>query len=80
MIAYSSAAVINFGDFGRFSRTDTEMRKGNLLGRINFRLAGYVTTAIGFFVGALRVSVIGNAGLPAFVDTLGALIGGACRS
>jgi len=154
MIAYFSAVVINFGDFARFSRNDTQMRKGNLLGlpvslalftflslfitagayivyqdgqgdpltnpadivgqvgnpwltvvaavtffvatvginlvanfippaydianlapgRINFRLAGYVTAAIGFVVGALWVSVIGNAGLPAFVDTLGAVL------
>ncbi len=32
MIAYFSAVVINFGDFARFSRTERQMKLGNLLG------------------------------------------------
>lgn len=32
MIAYFAAVVINFGDFARFTRSTTAMRRGNLLG------------------------------------------------
>ena len=32
MIAYFAAVVINFGDFGRFVRNESEMKKGNLIG------------------------------------------------
>lgn len=154
MIAYFAAVIINFGDFARFTRSDTEMRRGNLLGLpvslafftflslfitagayvvyqdgqgepntnpaaivgdvgnvwlsiiaaitffvatvginlvanfippvydivnlkpsvLNFRIAGYITAALGFVIGALWVAVIGNAGLPRFVDTLGAVL------
>jgi nucleobase:cation symporter-1, NCS1 family len=42
--------------------------------KLNFRIAGFITAAIGFVVGALWISVIGNAGLPKFVDTLGAVL------
>lgn len=154
MIAYFSAVIINFGDFARFTRSDQEMKRGNLLGlpvsltfftllslfitagayivfqdgqgdpmtnpadivgavgnvwlsilaavtffiatvginlvanfippvydivnlkpeKLNFRIAGFITAALGFVIGALWVSVIGNAGLPKFVDTLGAVL------
>lgn len=42
--------------------------------RLNFKIAGFITAALGFIIGALWVSVIGNAGLPKFVDTLGAVL------
>lgn len=42
--------------------------------KLNFRIAGIITAAIGFIIGALWVAVIGNAGLPKFVDTLGAVL------
>ena len=42
--------------------------------RLGFRTAGAITAAIGFVVGALWVAAIGNAGLPLFVDTLGAVL------
>ncbi|AQA02731.1 allantoin permease [Mycobacterium sp. MS1601] len=42
--------------------------------KLNFRVAGFITAAAGFVIGALWVSVIGNAGLPKFVDTLGAVL------
>jgi NCS1 family nucleobase:cation symporter-1 len=154
MIAYFAAVIINFGDFARFTRSDAEMKRGNLLGlpvslafftflslfitagayvvyqdgqgdpmtnpaeivgqvgnvwlsilaavtffvatvginlvanfippvydivnlkpaKINFRIAGFITAGLGFVIGALWVSVIGNAGLPKFVDTLGAVL------
>ena len=32
MVAYFAAVVINFGDFGRFVRSEKEMKKGNLIG------------------------------------------------
>lgn len=154
MIAYFAAVIINFGDFARFTRSDKEMRRGNLLGlpvsltfftflslfitagayivfqdgqgepltnpadivgqvgnvwlsilaavtffiatvginlvanfippvydivnlkpsNLNFKIAGFITAGLGFIIGALWVSVIGNAGLPKFVDTLGAVL------
>ncbi|MDY6998073.1 MAG: NCS1 family nucleobase:cation symporter-1 [Actinomycetota bacterium] len=154
MIAYFAAVIINFGDFARFTRSDKQMRRGNLMGlpvsltfftflslfitagayivfqdgqgepatnpadivgqvgnvwlsilaavtffvatvginlvanfippvydivnlkpeKLNFRVAGFITAALGFIIGALWVSVIGNAGLPKFVDTLGAVL------
>lgn len=154
MIAYFSAVVINFGDFARFSRSESSMKRGNLLGlpvsltfftflslfitagayivlqggegepltnpaeivglvgnvfltivaavtfvvatiginlvanfippaydlsnlapqRISFRTGGYITAALGFVVGALWVATISRIGLPAFVDTLGAIL------
>jgi len=42
--------------------------------KLNFRIAGIITATMGFIIGALWVSVIGNAGLPKFVDTLGAVL------
>ncbi|MBX7431201.1 NCS1 family nucleobase:cation symporter-1 [Mycobacterium sp. Y57] len=42
--------------------------------KLNFRIAGCITAVLGFIIGALWVSVIGNAGLPKFVDTLGAVL------
>lgn len=42
--------------------------------KLNFRIAGLITAALGFIIGALWVAVIGNAGLPKFVDTLGAVL------
>lgn len=42
--------------------------------KINFRVAGIITGVLGFVIGALWVVVIGNAGLPKFVDTLGAVL------
>ena len=42
--------------------------------KINFRIAGVITAVLGFVIGALWVVVIGNAGLPKFVDTLGAVL------
>lgn len=42
--------------------------------KLNFRIAGLITAGIGFVIGALWVAVIGNAGLPKFVDTLGAVL------
>lgn len=154
MIAYFSAVIINFGDFARFTRSDREMKRGNLLGlpisltfftllslfitaggyivfqdgqgepmtnpadivgavgnvwlsilaavtffiatvginlvanfippvydivnlkpeKLNFKIAGAITATLGFIIGALWVAVIGNAGLPKFVDTLGAVL------
>lgn len=154
MIAYFAAVIINFGDFARFTRSEKEMKVGNLLGlpvslafftflslfitagayivyqdgqgdpmtnpadivgqtgnvwlsiiaavtfftatvginlvanfippvydivnlkpdKLNFKIAGSITAAAGFVIGALWVSVIGNAGLPKFVDTLGAVL------
>lgn len=41
--------------------------------RISFKAGGYVTAVLGFIVGALWVSVVGN-NLPLFVDTLGAFL------
>ena len=32
MVAYFAAVVINFGDFGRFVKSESEMKKGNLIG------------------------------------------------
>jgi nucleobase:cation symporter-1, NCS1 family len=32
MIAYFAAVIINFGDFARFSKSEAEMKKGNLIG------------------------------------------------
>ena len=34
MVAYFAAVVINFGDFSRFVSSESEMRKGNLLGLV----------------------------------------------
>ncbi|MEP9395671.1 NCS1 family nucleobase:cation symporter-1 [Gordonia sp. VNK1] len=42
--------------------------------KLNFRIAGFITAVLGFIIGALWVSLIGNAGLPKFVDTLGAVL------
>ena len=42
--------------------------------RISFRTAGTITAAAGFVIGALWVAVISTIGLPAFVDTLGAVL------
>lgn len=42
--------------------------------KINFRIAGWITAGIGFVIGALWVSFIGDAGFPKFVDTLGAVL------
>lgn len=42
--------------------------------KLNFRISGFITAALGFVIGALWVAVIGNAGLPQFVDTLGAVL------
>lgn len=42
--------------------------------RINFKIGGYITGAIGFVIGAFWVAVIEEIGLPTFVDTLGALL------
>lgn len=41
---------------------------------ITFRRASWMVAAAGFVIGALWVSVISQMGLPAFVDTLGALL------
>lgn len=42
--------------------------------RISFRTAGTITAVAGFVIGALWVAVISTIGLPAFVDTLGAVL------
>lgn len=42
--------------------------------RISFQRGGYITAAVGFVVGALWVATISRIGLPAFVDTLGAIL------
>ncbi|WP_265521953.1 NCS1 family nucleobase:cation symporter-1 [Oerskovia flava] len=42
--------------------------------RLSFRSAGAITAVAGFVIGALWVVAIGNAGLPTFVDTLGAVL------
>lgn len=34
MVAYFAAVVINFGDFSRFVKNESEMKKGNLLGLV----------------------------------------------
>lgn len=41
--------------------------------RISFKTGGYITAVLGFVIGALWFSVIGN-NLPVFVDTLGAIL------
>lgn len=41
--------------------------------RISFKAGGYMTAVLGFIVGALWVSVVGD-NLPLFVDTLGAFL------
>lgn len=41
--------------------------------RISFKAGGYMTAALGFFVGAFWVVVVGD-NLPLFVDTLGAFL------
>lgn len=41
--------------------------------RISFKTGGYLTALLGFIVGALWVSTVGN-NLPVFVDTLGAIL------
>lgn len=42
--------------------------------RISFKAGGYMTAVLGFVIGALWVSVIGQNGLAMFVDTLGAFL------
>ncbi|WP_150307386.1 NCS1 family nucleobase:cation symporter-1 [Planctomonas psychrotolerans] len=42
--------------------------------RVSFRKGGYIAAGIAFFIGAFWVSVISQVGLPAFVDTLGAVL------
>lgn len=42
--------------------------------KLNFTLAGWITAGLGFIIGALWVALIGDAGLPKFVDTLGAVL------
>ncbi|HLS02817.1 MAG TPA: NCS1 family nucleobase:cation symporter-1, partial [Beutenbergiaceae bacterium] len=47
----------------------------NLLpAKISFRMGGWITAVAGFIVGSLWVAVIGEMGLPKFVDTLGAVL------
>lgn len=150
MIAYFAAVVINYGDFSRFVRTESDMRSGNFWGlpvniaffsfialfvtagtvvlfgeqltnpteivgrvdnlpltvvaaltffaatvginlvanfvppaydlanlvpsRINFRRGGLITAVVAFPIGALWVAVISQIGIPAFVNTLGAIL------
>ncbi|GGE59481.1 NCS1 family nucleobase:cation symporter-1 [Nesterenkonia cremea] len=42
--------------------------------KISFKIGGYITAAVGFVIGGLWVAFIDDAGLPTFVDTLGALL------
>jgi NCS1 family nucleobase:cation symporter-1 len=58
MIAYFAAVVINFGDFSRFVRNESEMKKGNLLG-LPVSLA--VFSFIALFVTAGTVVLFGEA-------------------
>jgi NCS1 family nucleobase:cation symporter-1 len=58
MIAYFAAVVINFGDFSRFVRSESEMKKGNLLG-LPVSLA--VFSFIALFVTAGTVVLFGEA-------------------
>lgn len=47
MIAYFAAVVINFGDFGRFVRSESEMKKGNLIGLpINIAFFSFITLIV----------------------------------
>ncbi|NVK43140.1 MAG: NCS1 family nucleobase:cation symporter-1 [Oceanospirillaceae bacterium] len=58
MIAYFAAVVINFGDFSRFVRSQSDMKKGNLLG-LPVSLA--VFSFIALFVTAGTVVLFGEA-------------------
>jgi NCS1 family nucleobase:cation symporter-1 len=58
MIAYFAAVVINFGDFSRFVRSESDMKKGNLLG-LPVSLA--VFSFIALFVTAGTVVLFGEA-------------------
>lgn len=42
--------------------------------RISFKVGGAITATFGFIIGGLWVAVISDMGLPAFVDTLGAIL------
>ncbi|WP_147915953.1 NCS1 family nucleobase:cation symporter-1 [Ruania zhangjianzhongii] len=42
--------------------------------KISFKVGGAITAVFGFIIGGLWVAAIGNMGLPAFVDTLGAIL------
>ncbi len=42
--------------------------------RISFKVGGAITATFGFIIGGLWVAVIEDMGLPAFVDTLGAIL------
>lgn len=44
--------------------------------KISFKTGGWITAAVGFVIGAFWVAFIDEIGLPTFVDTLGALLGG----
>ncbi|TKT81337.1 NCS1 family nucleobase:cation symporter-1 [Aquamicrobium sp. LC103] len=58
MVAYFAAVIINFGDFSRFVKTESEMRKGNLLGLPgNLALFSFIA----LFVTAGTVAVFGEA-------------------
>jgi len=47
MIAYFAAVVINFGDFGRFVRSEAEMKKGNLIGLpLNIAFFSFITLMV----------------------------------
>lgn len=47
MIAYFAAVVINFGDFSRFVRNESEMKKGNLIGLpLNLAFFSFITLMI----------------------------------
>lgn len=42
--------------------------------KISFKIGGVITAGFGFIIGGLWVAVIADMGLPAFVDTLGAIL------
>lgn len=47
MVAYFAAVVINFGDFGRFVRNESEMKKGNLIGLpLNIAFFSFITLIV----------------------------------
>lgn len=57
MVAYFAAVVINFGDFSRFVKNESEMRKGNFLGLVGNII---VFSFIALIVTAGSVAVFGE--------------------
>ncbi len=47
IVAYFAALLLNFGDFARFSKSDSEMKRGNFLGLpVNFLVFSIITVIV----------------------------------